>query len=145
MTDGEDRRISAAIERARRIAALESNPELQRIVLAQVLAHLLSQAPEASPAPSKPLGSKSAEIARTKRSAPDNGPSVWVEALCDEGFFSRPKSIGDVVQAVVASGHHVLSKDVSFPLVRLVRMRRLRRVKSTVEGSSRKVWLYANA
>jgi hypothetical protein len=109
-----------------------------------VLSHLLGTQATGQPLKEK---DRSAAVSRSHAKGPRilrNGPSEWVGALIDEGFFVKPRVIGDVVNRLAEVRHTVLSKDVSYPLARFAELRRLRRTKSGNDKAGRPVWIYTN-
>lgn len=140
--------LEEAVKTAGIVAAGIADSDLRRIAFDRVLEHLLTQTEigfsrqkanvrraESSVAARRTTGRGAAAYA---------GPSSWVEKLLDEGYFSEARTITDVVREVKASGHSVKSKDVSFPLVRLVRLKKLRRVQRVDPTLQRNVWVYTN-
>jgi hypothetical protein len=64
-----------------------------------------------------------------------------IDLLAEEGFFSEPRSLGEIQSNLAAHGWHYPQTNLSSPLIRLVRQRRLRRIQLS-EGS-KKVWKYS--
>src|SRR5438046_2710671 len=52
-----------------------------------------------------------------------------INLLAEEGFFSEPRSLGEIQANLAAHGWHYPQSNISTPLVRLVRQRRLRRLQ----------------
>lgn len=125
------------------------DPELRKAAFQTVLTHLLgslrtdgtavSRTPKVTP---RPTDARSAESSRPRRVK--EGPSAWVAKLIEEGFFVKPRLIGDVVNRLGEVGHTLLSKDVSYPLARLCDLRRLRRTRSGKDKKGKTVWSYTN-
>lgn len=140
--------IRVAIATAERAVAPIADLELRRIAFERVLDHLLriADTPLAGEGPTpKSPGPKSAlRGGSNNRAAPSTGPSAWIERLQSDGFFAEPRTITDTVAQVRALGHAVESKDITFPLVRMVRLRRLRREQKPEPHLRRKVWVYTN-
>lgn len=77
-------------------------------------------------------------------SAPAEIPSsiaARINLLADEAFFSQPRSLGEIQVGLAEHGWHYPQTNLSTPLIRLVRQRRLRRLQ-LAEGQ-RKVWKYS--
>jgi hypothetical protein len=64
-----------------------------------------------------------------------------IDLLAEEGFFSEPRSLGEIQSNLAAHGWHYPQTNLSSPLIRLVRQRRLRRIQ-LAEGT-KKVWKYS--
>jgi len=75
------------------------------------------------------------------RSAPPSSLAERIGLLGEEGFFAEPKSLSDIQAKLAEHGWHYPQTNLSTPLVRLVRQRRLRRLQ-LAEGNKR-VWKYA--
>jgi hypothetical protein len=71
-------------------------------------------------------------------------PSTFPERLdllVDQGFLSQPRSLAEIQDKLTEHGWHYPQRNLSTPLVRMVRQRRLRRLQ-LAEGN-KKVWKYA--
>jgi hypothetical protein len=64
-----------------------------------------------------------------------------IAVLATEGFFSEPRSLSAILNALAERGWHYAAENVSTPLVRLVRQRQLRRLQVT--DAKRRVWKYS--
>jgi len=64
-----------------------------------------------------------------------------VSLLGSEGFFAEPRSLSEIQAKLREHGWHYPQTNLSTPLIRLVRQRRLRRLQ-LAEGNKR-VWKYA--
>ncbi|SRR5258706_7142896 len=85
----------------------------------------------------KPHGPKKT-TGKTQRKIP-RGPTAYILALRDEGFFKTRRSLGDIQKKLEESGHIYAQTSLSPVLVRLVRPpARLRRLKSE------KGWAYVS-
>jgi len=76
--------------------------------------------------------------------APSEAPSsisARISLLADEAFFVQPRSLGEIQDGLAEHGWHYPQTNLSTPLVRLVRQRRLRRLQ-LAEGN-KKVWKYS--
>ncbi len=144
MTDLADERIRTAIERSARVVQGVPDPEQKRIAFQVVLTHLLGSAPEPNTFSNKPAVARPIAKPAPGREISRNGPSNWVLALIGEGYFQKPRIIGDVVNRLAEVGHKVLSKDVSFPLARFCELRQLRRTRTGKDTKGRSVWVYTN-
>jgi hypothetical protein len=140
MTSVED--LRRTIQTAELAVADIDDQDLRRIAFDRVLQHLLL-----TQGGHHAAGASVALVARqpSARGSPAkqvDGPSAWVADLQREEFFKSPKTITDVVQAVKAAGHNILSKDVTYPLEQMARKEILRREKEVTAESKRKVWVY---
>ncbi len=68
-----------------------------------------------------------------------HGPTGYIKALKEEGYFNQKRTISDVQEKLEENAHIYDLEHLSTPLVRLVRSRVLRRIK---EGG---VWKYVNS
>lgn len=76
--------------------------------------------------------------------SPGDSPSSFADritVLATEGFFSEPRSLSEILNALAERGWHYAAENVSTPLVRLVRQRQLRRLQLT--DGKRRVWKYS--
>lgn len=121
-----------------------SDAETRRVAFQVVLSHLLERAGSPDEKHASQAGRPSHAAPRSTTQRTRGGPSNWVLKLIEEGFFSKPRLIGDVVTRLGEVGHTVLSKDVSYPLARFCELRRLRRTKSGKDARGRVVWSYTN-
>jgi hypothetical protein len=100
-----------------------------------ILGSLLAEGP--SVAEASATGNRSHE---TRTSAPSS-LGERVRLLENEGFFAEPRSLSEIQAKLREHGWHYPQTNLSTPLIRLVRQRRLRRLQ-LAEGSKR-VWKYA--
>jgi hypothetical protein len=63
-----------------------------------------------------------------------------IESLAVEGFFAEPKSLAEIQAKLAECGWHYPQANLSTPLVRLVRQRRLRRLQ--LQDGNKRVWKY---
>ncbi|MCW5887053.1 MAG: hypothetical protein KIT07_02905 [Anaerolineales bacterium] len=70
--------------------------------------------------------------------APSSGPLQRIANLVDEGFFTKPKALGDVREKLREQGYIYKSENLSPSLLRLLKRKTLRRIQE--EGS----WKYVN-
>ena len=86
-----------------------------------------------------------ADIAEASPGKPRKGtPSSVaqrIELLADEQFFVEPKSLAEIQAKLAEHGWHYPQTNLSTPLIRLVRQRRLRRLPITV--GNKRLWKYA--
>ncbi len=101
-----------------------------RIVLKFLLREAMST-PQQVGAP--PIGASSADSASSFADR--------IGVLASEGFFSEPRSLGEILSALAERGWHYAAENVSTPLVRLVRQRQLRRLQ--LADGKRRVWKYS--
>ncbi len=64
-----------------------------------------------------------------------------IDLLGEESFFTEPRSLSEIQMKLAEHGWHYPQTNLSTPLIRLVRQRRLRRLQ-LAEGRKR-VWKYA--
>lgn len=146
-----DDEYSKAVRRAESIVSGLIDPALRSVAFEQVLGSILSGARSSHPVRAQTRASsippsKTEPRKDLQRGTVAGGPSAWVERLQEEGYFTEARTITDVVESIRATGHNVLSKDVTYPLVRLVApaVRKLRRERQQIGGRGKKVWVYRN-
>ena len=119
------------------------DPQLKQVAFAKILEQLLSQSTSgAAPASAGQMHSTFRRAQPRPRSAVNAGPVGWIDALVDEGFFQRGKTLRDVQTELQNRGHRIPRTSLSGPLQSLCRRRRLRRSK---EGSptGKKIYVYS--
>ena len=85
----------------------------------------------------KATQNKSAEA----RTSPPSSLAERIRLLAEEGFLAQPKSLSDIQGKLAEHGWHYPQTNLSTPLIRLVRQRKLRRLQFTV--GNKRVWKYA--
>lgn len=85
------------------------------------------------------IGPRSGE---PQRSVPSS-VSQRIESLADEDFFAEPRSLSEIQAKLGEHGWHYPQTNLSTPLIRLVRQRRLRRLPVIV--GNKRLWKYALA
>lgn len=126
--------LVAARKRAEAAVADMSDGALKVKAFEVILGALLAGE---SRAPTAAAGARSEEV----RSSPPSSLAQRIGLLADEGFFTGPKSLSDIQAKLAEHGWHYPQTNLSTPLIRLVRQRRLRRLQ-LAEGNKR-VWKYA--
>lgn len=91
----------------------------------------------------EPRQSKTAAVGRLdeSHSSPPSSLPDRISLLADEGFFTDPKSLSDIQAKLAEHGWHYPQTNLSTPLVRFVRQRRLRRLQ--LADGNKRVWKYA--
>lgn len=84
---------------------------------------------------SKSPAAKSAAV----KSRSKAGPKSRIVELIEEGFFKKPKSLGDIKTELEVRAHFYAMNELSTPILRAVKARELRRIKDA--GA----WKYAEA
>jgi hypothetical protein len=72
--------------------------------------------------------------------SPPSSLAGRIGLIAEDGFFAEPKSLSEIKEKLAEHGWHYPQPNLSTPLVRLVRQRRLRRLQ-LAEGKKR-VWKY---
>jgi len=91
-------------------------------------------------APQNQPSSDSRPVQNVPRETPSS-VAARITLLADEGFFEQPRSLGEIQETLAVHGWHYPQGNLSTPLVRLVRQRRLRRLQLT--DGNKKVWKYS--
>ena len=128
--------ILAARKRAEAAVADMAEGALKVKAFEVILGSLLAGESRPQPRPVAPAA-RSEEV----RSSPPSSLAERIGLLGEEGFFSEPKSLSDIQMKLAEHGWHYPQTNLSTPLIRLVRQRRLRRLQ-LAEGNKR-VWKYA--
>jgi hypothetical protein len=84
------------------------------------------------------------QVSAVVRQSPGEAPSslaARISLLADEGFLSQPRSLGEIQDSLAQHGWHYPQSNLSTPLVRLVRQRRLRRLQ--IADGGKRVWKYS--
>ena len=97
---------------------------------------LTSLVSSATPAPAVPQ-----KIAQKSEQKPSSSLGARIALLAQEGFLADPRSLSEIQIKLREHGWHYPQSNLSTPLIRLVRQRRLRRLQ-LAEGS-KKLWKYA--
>jgi hypothetical protein len=74
---------------------------------------------------------------RSRSKLPRSSVTALVESLIDGGFFKKPRGLAEVKDALAEMGHHYPVTTLSGVMLKQVRRRNLRRLKTN------KVWTYA--
>ncbi len=72
------------------------------------------------------------------------GPKAWTRELITEGFFEKPKSSREILDALNERGHILTPQDITKPLADLVDERLLRRKSMMQEDGKKKVMHWVN-
>jgi len=98
-------------------------------ILSRLLDRQLGVTPEALvPTPARTGGKRSVTTGR-------------ILSLRDDGFFSQPRSLGEVKAALAERGWHYPQENLGTPLTRLVQKKFLRRAQ--VANGGKKLWKYS--
>lgn len=76
-----------------------------------------------------------------QQKAAPSSVSQRIELLAEERFFVEPKSLAEIQAKLAEHGWHYPQTNLSTPLIRLVRQRRLRRLPVSV--GNKRVWKYS--
>ena len=127
--------LVAARKRAEAAVADMSDGALKVKAFEVILGSLLA---EKSSAPATAAaGARSEDV----RISPPSSLAERVSLLAEESFFTEPKSLSDIQAKLAEHGWHYPQTNLSTPLIRLVRQRRLRRLQLAV--GNKRVWKYA--
>jgi hypothetical protein len=125
------------------------DPELRRVAFEKILATLLEQNQNdtrvqhrrsKSQKKGKPSARTQSKVAGHAR----KGPKAYVEALIDDGYFKKQRTIAEVKAELVNRGHHIAITSLSGPLQKLTQERRLRRQKLSGNGEGKGTFAYSN-
>jgi hypothetical protein len=135
---------AAMVAEAVEAVSAVKDPELRTVAFEKILATLLEgHGPTAGPGATKRAAAPGKKTSSAPRSK--GGPKASVEALIDDGFFSKPRTIADVKAELANGGRHIAITSLSGPLQLLTRERRLRRQKlSAKNGGTKATYAYSN-
>lgn len=121
--------LASLISEAEKAVESVKEPRLREIAFERVLNHLLLSSDEIPKIKEKKLKSTSrkSKTKSTNTSSKTEGPLVWVKELVDEGFFKKPKSSKDIQDELDKRGHRLKATDLTLPLQKLCRDKKLRR------------------
>ena len=103
-----------------------------------VLDHLLSSADRLT-------GNQSGNSTRKNTAKPvtnstkTEGPLAWLRELVDEGFFKKPKSSKNIQDELDNRSHKLRAPDLTLPLQKLCREKKLRRDRIAPAEGEKKV------
>jgi hypothetical protein len=100
-----------------------------------ILSSLLSVAPTTIK-----TNASETRLEEPRREAPSS-VAQRIELLAEERFFTEPKSLAEIQTKLAEHGWHYPQTNLSTPLIRLVRQRRLRRLP--IQVGNKRVWKYA--
>lgn len=141
---------AAMVAEAEASVSAVKDPELRRVAFEKILVTLLegeqskSRGQKRSPRPER-ASSPAGKIEKRSSGVTRQGPKGHVEALIDDGFFKKQRTIAEVKAELANRGHHIALTSLSGPLQKLTQERRLRRQKVTGDGKGSKAgFAYAN-
>jgi len=126
--------LVAARQKAEEAVAAMPDGPLKLKAFEVILGSLLAGA---SPTAAIPSSQKQED----RRRQPTTSLPDRIEALAQEGFLSEPRSLSEVQVKLAEHGWHYPQTNLSTPLVRLVRQRRLRRLPAMFGG--KRIWKYS--
>jgi hypothetical protein len=138
-----NKHYSDLVKQAEDAVSSVKDPALKQTAFEKILDDLLADSPSSTAGTSqkhvttKALKKRSVKSARS--SSQRKGPTLYVQALIDDGFFSKPKTIAELRDELGNSGHHIPITTLSGLLQRLCQKRTLRRQKLQDKG-----FLYSN-
>ena len=62
--------------------------------------------------------------------------------LIEEGFFDKPREMGDIISEFKTKDYHLKAPDLTLPLRKIVNKELIRKTKNKADGSVSKKWLY---
>ena len=149
-TESNAAKYAQMVNEAEAAVTAVKDPELRRVAFEKILATMLEGGSARSESlRSKPNGKRSAgkSGAGTKRSTgkAKHGPQSRIEELIDGGFFKKQQTIAQVKSELANCGHHIALNNLSGPLQRLTRAKKLRRQKIAANKKGPKnTYAYSN-
>jgi hypothetical protein len=150
MTTNKGAGYAAMVAEAEEAVVAMKDPELRRVAFEKILATLLDAVQSKSAGKrrqSNPRKHSSDEPTTSKHpeTRSRRGPKAYLEALIDDGFFKKHRTIAEVKAELANRGHHIPLTSLSGPLQRLTQDRRLRRQKIAANGKeSKATYAYSN-
>lgn len=135
--------LAKKVASAEAAVAAVKDPELKRVAFEKVLERLLGSAPAQGQRHDRPATALSKSTPNQPKR--NGGPTTYVRELVDDGFFTKPKTIGDVRSELAARGHHVPLTSLSGPMQTLCKARVLRRQLQPANGNkdAKKIYSYS--
>lgn len=87
----------------------------------------------------KPVVQKKLKFRGKKTSTVEN-----ILNLKEEGFFSSPKSLREIIEKFKSKDYHYHPADLTDPLRRIIRSGQLKKTKDLPKGGKSKNWMYMN-
>ena len=141
---------AAMVTEAEASVSAVKDPELRRVAFEKILVTLLERLQWKSGGQKRlqipERGSPPAAKKQRRSGGPTRqGPKAHVEALIDDGFFKKQRTIAEVKAELANQGRHIALTSLSGPLQRLTQERRLRRQKVTAGSKgSKTAFAYSN-
>jgi hypothetical protein len=140
---------AAMVAEAEASVSAVKDPELRRVAFEKILVTLLeggqSKPREQKGSQSTQRGTVTAKRTRKPSSGTTRqGPKGHVEALIDDGFFKKQRTIAEVKAELANQGRHIALTSLSGPLQSLTQERRLRRQKIAAGKGSKTTYAYSN-
>jgi hypothetical protein len=79
---------------------------------------------------------------KTLSGAKKGSTAEKITSLISEGFFNKPRSIGEIISEFKTQDYHLKASELTMPLRCVVRKGLLKRTKKYSNGTDSKVWLY---
>ena len=135
---------AAIVAEAEAAVSSVKDPELRRVAFDRILSTLLnSDQPLKKNRTSVRAKTRSGRSQRgAKRST--GGPKAYVEALADDGFIKKQRTIAEVKAELANRGHHVALTSLSGPMQGLTQQRKLRRQKIKAKDGGKSTYAYSN-
>lgn len=87
-------------------------------------------------------GRKDIKVVKSKVWYKSGSTIEKIVSLIEEGFFSTPHTIGEIVSELKTRDYHLKAPDLTLPLRKIVRKGILRKTKKKSDASISKKWLY---
>ena len=135
--------LTPDLETAEKAVAAVKNPRLREIAFGRILDHLLSSK---NPDPVKSTRAETRKTTPEKRDAKasSSGVTAWLRELVDEGLFSEPRSMKEILQELSDCSHHLRGTDLTRQLQNLCHDKILRRRRQAPAGGGREVFHWSN-
>lgn len=137
--------IEKQIEIAQQAVVKISDEPLKVVAFQVVLERLLAtiNLPIQSPEQKMDLSQKPQKES-PKNSQKPKGIKGRVEALIEDGYFSKQHTIGEAKEELAAHGWHHRVEELSPTLIRLIQEKKLRRIKEPEKEGGKLTWRYSN-
>src|SRR5262245_46132716 len=135
--------LSPHIETAEKAVAAVKDPRLREIAFARILDHLLTSKNSAPAKSNHAVSKKPGRQARETKAA-STGVTAWLRELVDEGFFSEPRPMKQIIQELSNRSHHLRDTDLTRQLQNFCHDKLLRRRKQSSAEGGREVFHWSN-
>jgi hypothetical protein len=135
--------LTPHIEAAEKAVAAVKDPRLREIAFGRILDHLLATN-SSTPVRANHAAAEGTVLKKSKTKAGSTGVTAWLRELVEEGFFSDPQSVKNIIQEFGNRSHHVRGTDLTRQLQNFCHDKVLRRRKQMPADGGKEVFHWSN-